>query len=129
MPARQRLNDIFASHAFDVYRRNNDTITAQFRKDYQSRDVLTEVIGVWDTVGALGIPLAFFSGLDHLLFSFHDTSLHPNVRFGYHAVAIDESGKAFRPPCGTRAKAWSRCGSPESIATSAAVIKKRACPT
>ncbi|MDC8450200.1 MAG: DUF2235 domain-containing protein [Nitrospira sp.] len=97
VPARQQLNTTFASHAFDVYRRNNDTITAQFRKDYQSRDVLIELIGVWDTVGALGIPLALFSGLDHLLFSFHDTSLHPNVRFGYHAVAIDEKRESFPP--------------------------------
>lgn len=97
VPARQLLNDTFASHAFDVYRRDNDTITAQFRKDYQSRDVSIEVIGVWDTVGSLGIPLMLFSGLDHLLFRFHDTSLHPNVRFGYHAVSIDEKRESFQP--------------------------------
>ncbi|WHZ21907.1 MAG: hypothetical protein OJF47_001019 [Nitrospira sp.] len=97
VPARQLLNDTFASHAFDVYRRDNDAVTAQFRKDYQCRDVSIEVIGVWDTVGALGIPLILFSGLDHLLFSFHDTSLHPNVRFGYHAVAIDEKRESFQP--------------------------------
>lgn len=56
-----------------------------------------EVIGVWDTVGALGIPLLLFSGLDHLLLSFHDTSLHPNVRYGYQAVAIDEKRESFTP--------------------------------
>lgn len=97
IPAKQLLNDTSASHAFDVYRHNNATLTAQFRQDYQSQDVTIEVIGVWDTVGALGIPLLLFSALDHLLFSFHDTSLHPNVRFGYHAVAIDEKRESFVP--------------------------------
>lgn len=97
VPAKEFLNDTFASHAFDVYRHNNATLTAQFRKDYQSQDVAIEVIGVWDTVGALGIPLTLFSPLDHLLFSFHDTTLHPNVRFGYHAVAIDEKRESFVP--------------------------------
>lgn len=97
VPARQLVSDTLGSHAFDVYRRNDATLTAQFRKDYQSQDVRIEVIGVWDTVGALGIPLLLFSGLDHLLFSFHDTSLHPNVRYGYHAVAIDEKRESFTP--------------------------------
>jgi uncharacterized protein (DUF2235 family) len=97
VPAKQFQDDVFASHAFDVYRRNNAAVTAAFWKDYQSRDVQIEVIGVWDTVGALGIPLLLFSGLDHLLFSFYDTSLHPNVRFGYHAVAIDEKRESFIP--------------------------------
>lgn len=97
VPARACLNDIFASHAFDVYRRNDPVVTAQYRADYQCQDVTIEVIGVWDTVGALGIPLGFFNPLDHLLFRFHDTALHPNVRFGYHALAIDEKRESFVP--------------------------------
>ncbi len=97
VPASSRRNDMFASHAFDVYRRNDPAVTAQYRADYQCQEVTIEVIGVWDTVGALGIPLAFFSGLDHFLFRFHDMSLHPNVRFGYHALAIDEKRESFVP--------------------------------
>ncbi len=97
VPAKSRQNEIFASHAFDVYRRNDPAGTAQYRADYQCQDVTIEVIGVWDTVGALGIPLGFFSGLDHLLFRFHDMALHPNVRFGYHALAIDEKRESFAP--------------------------------
>ena len=97
VPAASRRNDMFASHAFDVYRRNDPTMTAQYRADYQCQDVMIEVIGVWDTVGALGIPLGFFSPLDHLLFRFHDLSLHSSVRFGYHALAIDEQRESFAP--------------------------------
>lgn len=97
VPSRTSQNDIFASHAFDVYRRNDPAVTAQYRTDYRCQDVTIEVIGVWDTVGALGIPIGLFSALDHLLFRFHDTSLHPNVRFGYHALAIDEQRESFAP--------------------------------
>ncbi len=80
-----------------MYRRNDPAETAQCRADYQCRDVTIEVIGVWDTVGALGIPFGLFSPLDHLLFRFHDTLLHPNVRFGYHGLAIDEKRESFAP--------------------------------
>lgn len=97
VPFRTSQNDIFASHAFDVYRRNDPAVTAQYRTDYRCQDVTIEVIGVWDTVGPLGVPIDLFSALDHLLFRFHDTSLHPNVRFGYHALAIDEQRESFAP--------------------------------
>jgi uncharacterized protein (DUF2235 family) len=47
------------------------------------------MLGVWDTVGSLGIPFAI--GLNGpLLYGFLDTSLHPNVHNAYHALAIDE---------------------------------------
>lgn len=57
-------------------------------------------IGVWDTVGALGIPerLRFFRFLDpperH---RFHDTDLSGIVRYGRHAVAMDEMRYNFVP--------------------------------
>jgi len=97
VPSKLLQSEMSASHAFDVYRRNNPAVTVQYRADYQCQDVTIEVIGVWDTVGALGIPLGVFSPLDRLLFQFYDTSLHPNVRFGYHALAIDEKRESFAP--------------------------------
>src|SRR4051794_28019569 len=48
-------------------------------------------IGVWDTVGALGIPV---HGLSPpwltKSFAFHDTTLSSFVKNGYHALSIDE---------------------------------------
>lgn len=58
---------------------------------------IINMIGVWDTVGALGIPLRMFSFLDHVFFNFHNTVLHKNVRFGYQALAIDEERVDFKP--------------------------------
>ena len=52
------------------------------------------MVGVWDTVGALGIP-AIFGGIDMLRYGFLDTQLHPCVKNAYHAVSIDEKRREF----------------------------------
>lgn len=55
-------------------------------------------LGVWDTVGALGIPSRFsISGPLDKKFEFHDTSLSSFVLSARHAVAIDERRKDFIP--------------------------------
>jgi len=60
-------------------------------------DVPIEAIGVWDTVGALGIPV--YDGRDRRmdLFQFADLDLSPKVRRGFHAMAIDEYRRDFAP--------------------------------
>ena len=54
-------------------------------------------VGVWDTVGALGIPNEIFGGnrADH--FKFADTRLNTKVQAGFHAVALDEQRQDFDP--------------------------------
>jgi len=52
------------------------------------------MVGVWDTVGSLGIP-AIFGGVSNLIYGFLDTSLNPHVLNAYHAVAIDERRAEF----------------------------------
>ncbi len=57
-------------------------------------------LGVWDTVGALGIPnnLAILNLLDNIKrYAFHDTELGCNVIHARHAVAIDEKRASFSP--------------------------------
>lgn len=54
------------------------------------------MVGVWDTVGSLGIP-AVFGGVDPLKFGFLDTGLNPRILHAYHAVAIDEKRVEFPP--------------------------------
>ena len=49
-------------------------------------------IGVWDTVGALGVPV--MGAKEH---EFHDTSLSSTIKFAFHALAIDEHRRAFAP--------------------------------
>lgn len=57
-------------------------------------------IGVWDTVGALGVPddkaiLDLFD--DPKKYAFHDTSLSPSIQYARQALAIDEKRGSFSP--------------------------------
>ncbi|HXX68395.1 MAG TPA: DUF2235 domain-containing protein [Polyangiaceae bacterium] len=60
-------------------------------------------IGVWDTVGALGVPLPGFAFWKRVLplfgisWWFFDTDLSTTVRYAYHAVSIHERRSDFQP--------------------------------
>ncbi len=57
-----------------------------------------EYIGVWDTVGALGIPASFrWISWVNKKYQFHDTNLSAFVKGARHAIAIDERRKDFKP--------------------------------
>jgi uncharacterized protein (DUF2235 family) len=103
--------------AFAFYRdRTNQThpktIGARiFRDMYAHTDSEVFFIGVWDTVGALGIPAdapgweelsKVFTGWEEL-WGFHDTRLSPEVKFAYQALAIDEQRPPFQPTLWTQA--------------------------
>ncbi len=59
------------------------------------------LVGVWDTVGALGIPffngLRAFDSIEARVFDFADLDLSPRVEFGRQALAIDETRFDFTP--------------------------------
>lgn len=57
-------------------------------------DATVTMVGVWDTVGALGIP-AIFGGIDVSQYGFLDTTLHPDVKNAYQCLAIDEQRAQF----------------------------------
>ncbi len=54
-------------------------------------------MGVWDTVGALGIPLRILNDLNAKKYQFHDTELSSITKNSYHALAIDEKRGDFTP--------------------------------
>lgn len=55
-------------------------------------------VGVWDTVGSLGVPKGVsFASLINRKHQFHDTSLSRMVQRARHAVAIDERRTTFAP--------------------------------
>ncbi len=54
-------------------------------------------LGVWDTVGSLGIPGSLLSASNKQKFAFHDTSPSPLVKRAAHALAIDEHRRDFTP--------------------------------
>jgi uncharacterized protein (DUF2235 family) len=71
---------------------------ARFRADNSHPDATIQFIGVWDTVGALGIPIdGFRPPLLTKRWSFHDTTLSSKVVNAYHAISIDERRRPFAP--------------------------------
>ena len=67
---------------------------AQAFRAANSRETRIRFIGVWDTVGALGVPLSqgpFSRGY----YQWHDTELSKIVDCAYHAVATDEHRRDF----------------------------------
>jgi uncharacterized protein (DUF2235 family) len=71
--------------------------------DYSHR-VPIKMIGVCDTVGALGIPFGNVPGLSRSSFQFLNTNLSVIYENAFHALAIDEHRKAFQPTLWTRFK-------------------------
>lgn len=64
------------------------------RHSHASRKV--KFVGVWDTVGAMGIPFSFL-GLFDDKDEFYDTKIGRNVEVARHAMAIDEVREDFEP--------------------------------
>jgi uncharacterized protein (DUF2235 family) len=70
-------------------------------------DLRIRYLGVWDTVGALGIPrlLPISIGLNRQ-YEFHDTALSRSVEFARHAVALDERRAPFKPTLWSNVEAF-----------------------
>jgi len=65
---------------------------AEFRRDNCHPDAPVHFLGVFDTVGALGVP-----GAMRLAPKFHDVQLGPGVLCARQALAIDETRLKFAP--------------------------------
>lgn len=86
--------------AYELYRkrdRSADTPDAvEFRRRH-SREIEIEFLGVWDTVGSLGIPFTAFQELNDERYGFHDTKLSRIVKNAFHALAMDEHREPYKP--------------------------------
>lgn len=74
-------------------------------------DIKIKCVGVWDTVGALGVPrIAIFPLAEQTQFSFIDTKVLPFVEYAFHALAMDEKRRSYRPTIWAReeSQAWPR---------------------
>src|SRR5580658_598746 len=95
LPTANFTDDVVES-AFQAYRNKDQraALLAELNKTCDLFDAKLSMVGVWDTVGSLGIP-AIFGGVSPILYGFIDTSLHPDVLNAYHAMAIDEKRAEF----------------------------------
>jgi uncharacterized protein (DUF2235 family) len=95
---RQKLGDLLL--AWDYYRSPQPHSPQGFLETCNTEchvDATIKFLGVWDTVGALGIPGQLLAAKNEKRFAFHNTSACPIVRHGCHALAIDEHRDQFVP--------------------------------
>jgi uncharacterized protein (DUF2235 family) len=82
-------------HDGDVH--PDDAPAVEFRQKFSYDPVLVKMVGVWDTVGALGIPLRGLRAHNNNELQFHDTELSGTVEYAFHALAVDERRAPFEP--------------------------------
>ena len=87
--------------ALALYRRRDATAdppdVVAFR-EANARDIASfDFLGVWDTVGSLGIPYGRLRRWTAGLHEFHDVRLSTRVRSAFHAIAIDEDRQHLEP--------------------------------
>ncbi|MGL4311207.1 MAG: DUF2235 domain-containing protein [Paracoccaceae bacterium] len=88
-------------NVLQVWRRYRHSPQAHSVKPFAERfchpDVEIEMVGVFDTVKALGLRLPLLWTLTEAKHGFHDHSLGKSVRHGFHALALNETRAAFAP--------------------------------
>ena len=83
--------------AYELYRNKDihpDAPEAAGFRAKHSRETRVRFIGVWDTVGALGIPISQIP-FSRDFYQWHDTELSKIVDYAIQAVAADEHRKDF----------------------------------
>jgi len=97
----KRHNAVMIQQAFDNYKKSSvqwspkgkKSIAFRQKHSYPSNQV--KFVGVWDTVGGMGIPISFL-GLFEDKDEFYDTKIGQNVSVARHALAIDEHREDFK---------------------------------
>ena len=70
---------------------------AAFRADNCHAQSPIEMIGVWDTVKALGLPYPVLSRLAPMATNFHNECVGATVKRAFQALAMHETRQAYRP--------------------------------
>ncbi len=101
-----QVSNAEVSAAYDFYRdtahKPSDPLAVAYRASH-SVTVDIHFIGVWETVGALGIPdTASWFPFSRKRYQFHDTELSRIVKYAYQALALDEHRAGFAPTLWTR---------------------------
>ncbi|MEU0228481.1 DUF2235 domain-containing protein [Streptomyces sp. NPDC006284] len=96
-----RVPDAWALYR-DRIEQPNGAAATLFRRSYAYETDIA-FVGVWDTVGALGIPAPSTTWLRptasrvNRRWAFHNTELSSRIKAAFHALAADEQRSAFRP--------------------------------
>lgn len=101
-PDTERSRAFRRDHSYPVYDPSNPPANA-------SDATRIRFIGVWDTVGSLGVPLKtlqWVSAFNKNRYLFHDTKLSGIVEYARQALAIDEYRADYAPTLWTPDDQW-----------------------
>lgn len=96
--------DYLVDQAYDIYRNRGreshpeGPVATEFRESFshQDSDKAVVFLGIWDTVGAHGIPsYAVGRGFEYL--EFYDQFVSRYIKYTYHALAVHENLANFDP--------------------------------
>jgi uncharacterized protein (DUF2235 family) len=94
-----------------AYRHYQSTVGSEaaqsFSQAYCHADTAIEMVGVWDTVKALGLRLPLFWRWSESAHAFHSHTLGPTIRHGFHALALNETRDVYEPVLWSSAPEWS----------------------
>jgi len=77
-----------------------------FAKRFCHADAAVEMVGVWDTVKALGFRAPVLWKLAEARHAFHNHALGPTIRHGFHALALHETREVYAPVLWTCPPDW-----------------------
>ena len=84
--------------AYRHYQVTPDSDSASiFSRKFCHEHLPIEMVGVWDTVKALGMRLPFVWKGSELRHAFHNHELSRTVQNGFHAIALNETREVFTP--------------------------------
>ncbi len=93
--------------AWRHYKLNPGSTSAQaFRRRFCHQDAPIEMVGVFDTVKALGLRLPLLWLLTDKRNAFHNPHLGAGVKHGFHALARDETRAVYEPVLWKSPKNW-----------------------
>ena len=93
--------------AWRHYKLNPGSTAAQaFHRRFCHQAAPIEMVGVFDTVKALGLRLPFLWMLTDKRNAFHNPHLGPGIRHGFHALALDETRVVYEPVLWQSPKNW-----------------------
>jgi len=89
-----RMEQIWDHYRTRPADRRQDTLDVRW---VAGRQPGVDLLGVWDTVGALGIPGNLLGRIGRRRYEFHDVTLGRKTKRAYQALAIDEHRRSFKP--------------------------------
>ncbi|WP_166253648.1 DUF2235 domain-containing protein [Marinobacter salicampi] len=90
------IQNAFRLYKVKRHKANSEHAMAWKRRFSVEERTPVKYVGVWDTVGALGLPFTFF-GLIKDQDLFYDREIGSNVRVARHGLALDEHREDFEP--------------------------------